>query len=428
MINIDLQASPDAFIDQMIEANIHKGYVVLLDQQPQTSSDEVMTLNSFITQSPDYQGHEGIFWEIDPETYSLFIAAVHRTHRGAGQGGTRLKQYDTLANIFTDALRLAKGMTDKNACAGLWWGGGKSVIHSRTAPQDLQGAAREAMFAQFGRFIASLNGVYVCAEDMNVSPEDLRIVHAHNRFCTCVPQEIGGSSNPSVFTARGVFMGLLAGIHFLDATEDRSNTDLSGKHVLVQGAGNVGGPLVDLIVQSGGRVTLFDISERTIADFQSRYTPEQVAIERDLEKFYTTPADVFAPCAIGAILNDQTIPNLKVKMVAGAANNQLKDPVEHSEMLHDRGILYVPDFIINRMGIVNCANEQYGYLLDTIEEKILETYDFTYNLLQKAKSNDTSPEFMAMQMAEQLSRVDHPIWGHRGLKLIQQLVDSHWEA
>lgn len=428
MINIDLQASPDAFIDQMIAAGIHKGYVVLLDQQPQASSDQLMALNSFITQSPDYQGHEGIFWEIDPVSHSLFIAAVHRTHRGAAQGGTRLKQYESLSSIFTDALRLAKGMTDKNACAGLWWGGGKSVIHSRTEPQSLLGAERRDMFAQFGRFIASLNGVYVCAEDMNVSPEDLRIVHAHNRFCTCVPQEVGGSSNPSVFTARGVFMGLLAGLHFLDGTEDHTNTDLTGKHILVQGAGNVGGPLVDLIVQSGGRVTLFDINRHTIAEIQSRYTDDQVRIEPNLEQFYATPADVFAPCAIGAILNDDTIPQLQVRMIAGAANNQLKDPVEHSEMLHDRGILYVPDFIINRMGIVNCANEQYGYLLDTIEEKILETYDFTYHLLQKAKSNQTSPEFMAMQMAEQLSRVDHPIWGHRGLKLIQQLVHSHWEA
>ncbi len=220
---------------------------------------------------------------------------------------------------------------------------------------------------------------------------------------------------------------MLAGIHFLDEKEENSKgTDLSGKHVLVQGAGNVGWVLMESVVEAGGRVTVFDISDATKQKIRATYTTQQVAIEEDLDTFYGIEADVFAPCAIGAILNDDTIPKLRVKMVAGAANNQLKDAVAHAEALHTHGILYLPDFIINRMGIVNCANEQYGYLRDTIEEKIEEVYFATYSLLQKAKKQDISPEFMAMQLAEQLSRVDHPIWGHRGEKLIRQLIKDNW--
>jgi glutamate dehydrogenase/leucine dehydrogenase len=425
-MKVNLNNSPDEFIQNAIETGITRGYVVLTGQTPQVSNQELSDIYNYINTSPDYQGHEGIFWAVDPPTKSLYIAAIHRTNRGAGQGGTRMQQYSTLGSLFTDAIRLAKGMTDKNACANLWWGGGKSVIHSNQNPRTVQGEEREAIFANFGRFIASLNGAYVCAEDMNTTPEDMRVIHANNRFCTCIPQEIGGSSNPSIFTARGVFMGLVAGVHHLDGKNDKTNIDLSGKHILIQGAGNVGWSLMEQVVNSGGHVTVFDISEHTKQKIRDTFTSEQVVIQEDLNAFYQTEADIFAPCAIGAIINDETIPLLNVKMIAGAANNQLKDAVLHAEALHAKGILYLPDFIINRMGIVNCANEQYGYLVDTIEEKILEVYDFTLQLLERANTTDTSPEFMAMQIAEQLSRIDHPIWGHRGMQIIKQLVKDDW--
>jgi glutamate dehydrogenase/leucine dehydrogenase len=403
-------ATPSVFIENMLEQGINRGYIINQNGQIKASNSAFQELTNFIASSPDYHQHEGIFWQIDETSKSLYVAAIHRTNRGSGQGGTRMKQYNSIAALFTDAMRLAKGMTDKNACAGLWWGGGKSVIHPSEHPRALQGEDRAHVFASFGRFIASLNGVYVCAEDMNTTPEDMRVIHANNRFCTCVPVEIGGSSNPSAFTARGVFKGLLAGVHFLDGkSENNIDNDLSGKHILIQGAGNVGWVLMEQVVNAGGRVTVFDISETTKQKINTLYSKDQVTIEEDLDTFYGLEADVFAPCAIGAIINDETIPKFKVKMVAGAANNQLKDAIAHAEALHEHGILYLPDFIINRMGIVNCANEQYGYLLDTIEEQIEEVYHFTYNLLTKAKREDISPEFMAMQMAEQLSRVDHPI-------------------
>ena len=425
-MKINVEISPDEFVKTMLDVNLTRGYVIFADGHAKVSDSRLEDVFEFITSSPDYHQHEGIFWQIDPVSKSIYVAAIHRTHRGSGQGGTRMKQYPTLASLFTDAMRLAKGMTDKNACAGLWWGGGKSVIHPSSSPRSLKGTARETVFANFGRFIASLNGAYVCAEDMNTTPEDMRVIHTNNRFCTCVPQEIGGSSNPSTFTAKGVFKGLLAGVHVLEGKENRTNIDLKGKHILVQGAGNVGWVLMEDIVKAGGRVTIFDISDVTKQKIRDTFSPDQVTIQNDLDVFYQTEADIFAPCAIGAILNDETIPILNVKMVAGAANNQLKDAVKHAQALHERGILYLPDFIINRMGIVNCANEQYGYLLDTIEEQVLEVYDFTHQLLIKSIANDISPEMMAMEMAEQLSRINHPIWGHRGVKLIQQLVNNGW--
>lgn len=413
-----LELTPDELVQQMLEQQIEEGYVVQLNGEIIVSHPFFKSLKSFITESPDNDAHEGVFWRADRATESLYLAAIHRTNRGAAQGGTRLRQYETVENIFTDAIRLAKGMTDKNACAGLWWGGGKSIIHPKTHQRVLEGEERADVFTNFGGFIASLNGLYSCAEDMNTTPEDMRIIHANNRFCTCVPVEIGGSSNPSTMTAYGVFKGLLAGVHHLEGKNDLTDVNLEGRHVLIQGAGNVGWVIMEEVVKAGGTVTVFDINEVTKAKIRAIYPNGEVEIEDDLAAFYALEADVFAPCAIGAILNDETIPTLNVKMVAGAANNQLLDSVRHAQMLHDRGILYLPDFIINRMGIVNCANEQYGYLEETILEKIDELYSFTINLLSESAKKETSPQFAAMELADKLSRINHPIWGHRGAKLI----------
>jgi leucine dehydrogenase len=420
-----LTFSPNDLVNQMIDQNIKTGYVIQMNGEVYVSHPFFNELKEFIVHSPDNYAHEGIFWEADKATKSLFVAAVHRSNRGAGQGGTRLLQYPTIESIFTDAIRLAKGMTDKNACAGLWWGGGKGVIHPLQHPRTLQGEDRVNVFANYGRFVASLNGIYVCAEDMNTNPEDMRVIHANNRFCTCVPEEIGGSANPSTFTAYGVFKGILAAVHHLEGKNDQRDTNLKGRHVLVQGAGNVGWVVMEQVVEAGGRVTVFDISEVTKAKIRELYTEEQVCIEEDLNTFYALEADVFAPCAIGAILNDETIPILEVKIIAGAANNQLKNPVRHAEMLHQRNILYAPDFIINRMGIVNCANEQYGYLEETILEKVDEVYDFTLEMMKQSAEQNTSPQFIATEMADQLSKINHPIWQHRGAKLLKQYLTAN---
>ncbi len=401
---------------------LERGYIVHLDNKTYLSSPELSSFSKEITSSPDYQNHEGIFFEYQKETESLFVAAIHRTVRGAGQGGTRFRQYPTVGNLLTDAMRLSKGMTDKNSLAKINWGGGKSIIHSEHNPKTVSKEIREKIFLGFGQFIASLNGLYVCAEDMNVSPEDLGLVHSVNRYTNCIPKSMGGSSNPSFLTARGVFAGIAAGLQFMDGINDTQNIDLSGKHILVQGAGNVGFNVIKHIIDHGGKVSVFEPYQPAVEKLMDTFP--DINIISNADDIYDIEADIFSPNAIGAILNDATIPRLKVKMVAGGANNQLKDPVRHAKMLHERGIAYVPDFLINRMGIVNCCDEQYGYLPEAIEERLVEIHPEVIELLKLSKKEDKSPQFKALELATELSLIPHPIHGHRGAKILKFLMGN----
>lgn len=414
------------FVAAMTAQNITKGYFTCVDGQLYTSNKNLSVLQEFIQYSPDFQQHEGIFFQINLAANCLYLAAIHNTIRGAAHGGTRMKQYDSIRSIFTDGMRLAKGMTDKNACAEIWWGGGKGIIATTRDPRSFKGAEREAIFTEYGLFIASLNGLYICAEDMNTSPEDMRVIHASNRFCTCLPVAIGGSSNPSAYTAIGVFQGLLAGSHFLDGKNNAMDTNLKGKHILLQGAGNVGGRLLKQLVECGARVTVYDPRPITQDFIRKTYPADQVTVIEDGDALYGIEADIFSPNAIGAILNDNTIPQLKVKMVAGGANNQLKDPIEHANALQKRGILYAPDFILNRMGIVNCANEPNGYLEEEVQEAAEQVYPVVYDLLSNAATQKHSPQFEAIELADKLAQVPHPILGHRGKRIIKKLMRNNW--
>ncbi len=415
------------FIAEMNALNIKKGYFTFIDNQLHTSNEALNTIKTFIQKSPDFHQHEGIFFQINTAANCLYLATIHNTSRGAGHGGTRMKQYNNIHSIFTDGMRLAKGMTDKNACAKIWWGGGKGIIATTIDPRTIKGKAREQVFTEYGLFVASLNGLYICAEDMNTSPEDMRIIHASNRFCTCLPVEIGGSSNPSAYTAIGVFSGLLAGSHYLDGKNNQADQNLKGKHILLQGAGNVGGRLLKQLVKCGAKVTVFDPRRTTQDTIRATYPADQVTVIEDGEALYDIKADIFSPNAIGAILNDDTIQRLNVKLIAGGANNQLKDPVKHAQQLADKGILYVPDFILNRMGIVNCANEPNGYLEDEVKEAAEQVYPAVYDILEAATIKKHSPQFEAMDLAAELSKVPHPILGHRGLRIVRKLMRNGWE-
>lgn len=401
------------------EAGLSTAWFVTLDGALRVSSEALAPIADFIRNSPDYVAHEGLFLEFDAELGAIYGAFVHSTVRGQAQGGTRMRQYDSLADVLTDGMRLAKGMTDKNACAGLWWGGGKGIIATVRNPREIVGAERETLFARYGRFVASLNGAYVTAEDMNTSPEDMRVIHANNRFCTCIPSEIGGSSNPSAATALGVFKGMTATLHFVfgkDAT-------FAGKHIVLQGAGNVGGRLLDHLAAAGARLSVFEPNAATREAFSAKY-PESVVKFIEADEVYDTEADIFSPNAIGGILTADTIARLRVKAVAGGANNQLQFPVEDAQRLKARGIAYVPDFIINCMGIVNCANEQYGYIASDIEPQSNNVYDRVLEILEGAANQDITTYAFANQLALQLGAQPHPIFGHRGIRLIKQYVGN----
>jgi len=420
-MQLNSSLSPAEFIRIAAAHGIVDGYFITQNGQLLASSPVLEHLAGFVSASPDYAAHEGIFFRVDAAHQAAYFAFVHSTVRGQAQGGTRMKQYDTVADIFTDGMRLAKGMTDKNACAGLWWGGGKGVIYTVANPRELAGAARDAVFAKYGRFVASLKGTYVTAEDMNTTPEDMRTIHANNRFCTCIPSDIGGSSNPSGATALGVFKGMTAALHYVYG----KNAAFEGKHIVLQGAGNVGGRLLGHLAAARARLSVHEPSEAGREALRAQYTEEQVRFI-SAEEVFTTEADFFSPNAIGGILTEATIAKLKVRIIAGGANNQLQFPVEDAHRVLARGMVYVPDFIINCMGIVNCANEQYGYLSADIEPQSDRVYDRVYEILVGAAQQGTTTYSYANQLAEQLGQEPHPVFGHRGVRLIKQMVVEGW--
>jgi glutamate dehydrogenase/leucine dehydrogenase len=401
----------------------------------------------------DFDRHEGVFVQVAPDTGVLQGAFVHRTCRGQGAGGVRFWHYDTIEDYLRDGLRLARGMTHKNALAGLWWGGGKGVMvdpdaaapggggpapDGSGAADAAGGARRRRIYEEYGELLTSLRGCYVTAEDVGTSVEDMAAVFSRTRFTTCIPPALGGSGNPSLPTARGVVRGMEA------ALAHRGAGGMAGKTVAVQGLGHVGGPLVELLRERGVvRVLGSDLDEARCEALRRRWgaTPAftfeaRVATGRDDDWILEQPADIFAPCATGGVLGPRTIPRLAAGIVCGAANNQLEDPQRDDLLQHRRDVLYMPDFLVNRMGIVNCADEQYGYVAgedprlvqhlggeaaggDPWENSI---YNLSLAILAAAARRDEPPARVALRLAEERSRELHPIWGHRGAAIIRALT------
>lgn len=379
----------------------------------------------------DFDHHEGVFVQVAPESGVLQGAFVHRTCRGQGAGGVRYWRYDTVEDYLRDGLRLARGMTHKNALAGLWWGGGKGVMARGTGRGPADPAMRRRIYEEYGDFMTSLQGCYVTAEDVGTSVEDMAAVFARTRFTTCIPPALGGSGNPSVPTARGVIRGMEAALQHLGLGT------LAGKTVAVQGLGHVGEPLVGFLAEKGvKRVVGSDIDpgRRELAGRFPGLDLEVRIVERGDNSILAEPADIVAPCATGGILGPKTIPGIQAPIVCGAANNQLEDPERDDQLLQERGILYLPDFLVNRMGIVNCADEQYGYLEDDprIESHLGDSWDnsvfnLSLKVLEESRRSGRTTARVAVDLAEERSRELHPVWGHRGAAIIRSLVRTGWE-
>lgn len=375
-------------------------------------------IRAFLEVSKDFASHEAVFIGREDGVPTLFFAFVHDTRRGLAQGGLRLVHYESMADVLTDGLRLSQGMTRKNALAGLWWGGGKGIIPlpagvelAPTSPQ------RQACFEAYGRFVASLGGVYYTAEDMNTSTSDMDVVLTRNRFTTCISRSAGGSGNPSPFTARGVLRGIQAGWFFLTGSE--SLKDIS---VAVQGVGNVGAALVDLLVDSGATVIAADPSSEALARLSQRHPNVRVV---DPQAIFDVRAEILAPCARGGQINAGTIPRLRVRLVCGAANNILGQP-EDATLLAQHGITFVPDYVCNRMGITNCADEWLGYLEADVALAAERVYPDVLRVLRHARSLGVSTVDAANELADIAASDLHPLMGHRGRRIIDHLIDSGW--
>jgi leucine dehydrogenase len=435
-----LQQEPVQFINDMKKAGIRRGYVIHNNKTKETTSSHPLfnEVAQVVTQDKrDFLGHEALFFEIGKRSDSLMAAFLHKTVRGAPQGGVRLWNYTTLEGMVRDGLRLSTGMSRKNAAAGLWWGGGKGIIVSNSQSEKLNfddAKVRDAVFHDYGEFLTSLRGAYYGAEDVGLTPEDTARMFSKTRFMTCIPQSLGGSGNPSRSTGIGVVCAMESALDYLNMGS------LKGKKVVIQGAGNVAGFMLDELLSKGvGKVVMSDISQRLIESRKQQYAQYKDVVEfrlapADDNSILAEPCDILAPAALGGVLNSQSIPNIQCKIVCGAANNQLLDPVEHDHQLKQRGILYIPDYVANRMGIVNCANENYGYVKhpDPViarhfgREWDNAIYNIVTQILKIAEKDQIPTGIAANMFADELCELSHPIWGHRSWDIIQGLVADKW--
>ncbi|ABY92239.1 MAG: Glu/Leu/Phe/Val dehydrogenase, C terminal [Caldanaerobacter subterraneus] len=313
------------------------------------------------------------------------IIAIHDTTLGPALGGCRMWTYDSEEDAINDALRLARGMTYKNAAAGLNLGGGKTVVIGNPRKDK-----SEALFRSLGRYIESLKGRYITAEDVGTNLKDMEYIRYETKYVAGLAETSG---DPSPFTAYGVFRGIQA------ASEEVFGTsDLKGMRIAIQGVGNVGYNLAKHLYEAGAKLIVTDIFEdnvkRAVEEFKAEYVkPDEI---------YGVECDIFAPCALGAIINDETIPQLKCKIVAGSANNQLKEE-RHGDILQEKGILYVPDYIINAGGVINVADElnPSGYNRDRAMRKVSMIFDTVKKVIQKSKEENIPTYVAADRVAEE---------------------------
>lgn len=333
----------------------------------------------------NYDYEQVVFCQ-DKQSGLKAIIAIHDTTLGPALGGTRMWTYETEAAAIEDALRLAKGMTYKNAAAGLNLGGGKTVIIG-----DPRKDKNEELFRAFGRYVQGLNGRYITAEDVGTTVADMDLIHEETDFVTGISPAFGSSGNPSPVTAYGVYRGMKAA-----AKEAFGSDSLEGKVVAIQGVGNVAFSLCRHLHEEGAKLIVTDINKEAVERAVEAFGAKAV----DPNEIYSVECDIYAPCALGATINDETIPQLKAKVIAGSANNQLKD-VKHGDIIHEMGIIYAPDYVINAGGVINVADELIGYNYDRAMKKVEMIYDNIDKVIQIAK-RDRIPTYMAAdRMAEE---------------------------
>lgn len=333
------------------------------------------------------RGHEQVAFCSDRESGLQAIIAIHNTVLGPALGGTRMWMYRSDEDALRDVLRLSSAMTYKASIAGLNLGGGKAVIIG-----DPQKDKSEILFRTFGRFVEGLAGRYITAEDVGTDVRDMEFVRMETKYVTGISRALGGSGDPSPVTAYGIYVGMKACAH-----EVYGNDSLKGKTVAIQGIGHVGQHICGHLAKEGARLVVTDIYEdrakSAVEKFKAEFVPH--------EKIAEVQADIFCPCALGGIVNDDTIPKFKFKIIAGGANNQLLDEKSHGQMLLERGILYAPDYAINAGGLINVANELEGYRQDRALTQAEEIYSTLKKIFAIAKQEKIPTYLASNKLAEE---------------------------
>lgn len=347
--------------------------------------------NSSLAENPvigqmTLNNHEQVLFCNDNETGLKAIVAIHNTILGPSLGGTRMWTYKNEMEALTDALRLSRGMTYKSSVAGLNLGGGKAVIIGDSKTQK-----SEALMRRFGKFINSLAGKYITAEDVGISTKDMEYIKMETDFVTGLPENMGGSGDPSPVTAYGVYIAMKASAH-----EKWGNESLSGKKIVVQGIGHVGESLVNYLVKDGAKVFINDINETRLKAVAKETGAEVISAEM----VYDMEMDIYAPCALGATVNTDTLNRLKCSIICGSANNQLADENIHGKMVIEKGILYAPDFVVNAGGIINVYYELEGYNRERALAHAEKIYQTTLNIFKVAKEQNIPTYMAANRLAE----------------------------
>ncbi|MBS3796446.1 Glu/Leu/Phe/Val dehydrogenase [Pseudoalteromonas sp. BDTF-M6] len=334
----------------------------------------------------DFDNHEQVVFCSDKESGLKAIIAVHNTKLGPAVGGCRLWNYASDEDAITDVLRLSKGMTYKNAVARLPFGGGKSVIIG-----DAKTIKSEALFRAFGKQLERLGGSYYSAEDVNITTGDVMMMHKETNYVMGLE---GKSGNPSPFTALGTFLGIKAAFQ-----HKHGHQNLEGVKVAVQGLGAVAYDLCKHLHNAGAELFVTDINEESVTRVVNDFNATAVGID----EIYDLDVDVYAPCALGATVNDNTIPRLKASIIAGCANNQLAEP-RHGEILREKGVLYAPDYVINAGGIINVYYETKpeGYSAEAATKHVEGIYDTLIEIFQRSDVEQVSTHVVADELAEEI--------------------------
>ncbi len=338
----------------------------------------------------DKYGHEELLFYADPSCNLKAIVAIHDTTLGPALGGTRFWTYEKEEDAITDALRLARGMTYKASLAGLHLGGGKAVILNGPNVKK-----SEQFFRSYGRFIHSLGGRYITAEDVNTCVQDIDYIACETKYVAGRPTELGGAGNPAPYTALGVFRGIEA-----SCMKVYGSRSVAGKTVALQGTGQVGTFLAELLERGGAQLIFTEINDEHAQRFKEKFPRAQFVSP---DKILGVQCDIFAPCALGAILDEKSIPQIKARIIAGAANNQLKEQ-QHGDLLTKRGILYAPDYLINAGGLISVSLEATGWSDELTRKKVEMIYTQSLNIFDLAQKREISTAKAADILAEERIR------------------------
>lgn len=330
--------------------------------------------------------HEQVVFCRDDNVGLKAIIAIHKIRNGSSMGGCRMYPYASIDNALYDVLRLSRSMTYKAAISNLNIGGAKAVIIGE--PKKINS---QKLFESFGKFVDIFNGRYITVEDMNTDPKCMGWVSKKTKHVVGLPCMLGGLGDPSPITARGVLLGMQAAVKYVMGSESLKNIKIA-----IQGVGHVGYYLCKELYNAGAKIYISDINQVAL----SKALTECEATIVDINDIYDLDVDIFSPCAYGAVLNDKTIPRLKCKIIAGAANNQLADEEKHDKVLKEQGILYAPDYVINAGGLINSYAELYQLDKHFITQKVQEIYANLLNIFMTAERENLSTAAVARKIAD----------------------------